>query len=192
MGFLDSIKSFFKGLFGGSNNNGVGKGKKETKTFTFQSVPANVEELKALPEASLDTAFKTAALTVLALCRYKDDKDATFAMLDFLNGPDTVSPYTKQFIRDRLMENEHIPFSFFKGSSVSNDYTPSQPLTIDVMATPYSFDEENWATMWVQSSGADSPRSIKLRKKPSTGEWFFTEIQCLGTIRTPVSKDKWA
>jgi len=46
--------------------------------------------------------------------------------------------------------------------------------------------------MYVTSGGADSPRPIKLRKKPSTGQWFLNEIQCLSDIRTPVAADPWA
>ena len=33
--------------------------------FTFASLPESLAEMQALPEASLDTPFKTAALTVL-------------------------------------------------------------------------------------------------------------------------------
>ena len=40
------------------------------ETFTFRALPESLAEMQALPEASLDTPFKTAALTVLALCAY--------------------------------------------------------------------------------------------------------------------------
>ena len=36
------------------------------------------------------------------------------------------------------------------------------------------------------------PRAIRLRKKPSTGQWFLIEIQCLSDIRVPVETDPWA
>ena len=55
-----------------------------------------------------------------------------------------------------------------------------------------SFDNENWATMYVTSSGSDNPRPVKLRKKPSTGQWFLNEIQCLSDIRVPTADDPWA
>ncbi len=41
------------------------------ETFTFASLPESLAEMQALPEARLDTPFKTAALTVLALCAYR-------------------------------------------------------------------------------------------------------------------------
>lgn len=171
---------------------GVGKGKNESVTFTFQAIPRSVAELQALPEASLDTAFKTTALAVLMLCNFENDPNATFEMLDFLNGPEDVNPYTKQFITEHLKGAQYKIFSYFEGATVQNNYTPNVPYTITVSTTPYSFDNENWATMYVKSAGADSPRSIKLRKKPSTGQWFVNEIQILADIRTPEAADPWA
>lgn len=66
------------------------------------------------------------------------------------------------------------------------------PYRVRVSSTPYSFDNENWATLYVHSAGSDSPRPIRLRKKPSTGQWFLVEIQFLSDIRTPAAQDKWA
>lgn len=42
-------------------------------------------------------------------------------------------------------------------------------MTIAIYENPYSFDNENWVTLWLKSGGADNMRSVKLRKKPSTG-----------------------
>lgn len=170
----------------------VGKGKNESVTFTFAKVPESVAELQSLSEASLDTAYKTTALAMLALLTHENNKALTYEMLDFLNGPEDVSAYTKQFIDERLKGMEYKVKSFFAGATVQNNYTPTSPLTITVSSNPYSFDEENWATIFVQSSGADSPRPIKLRKKPSTGQWFINDIQCLSDIRVPVEADPWA
>ena len=162
------------------------------ETFTFEAVPQSIAELSAIPEASLDSAFKTSALTVLVLCRYGEDAQGTFEMLDNLKGPADLSTYEKQFIRERLERKTYKPFSYFEGATPENGYKPSAPLTITVYETPYSFDEENWATLYVKSSGADNMRQIKLRKKPSTGQWFLNDIQCLSDIRVPVEEDPWA
>ena len=172
--------------------NGVGKGKIESKTFTFASIPTSVAQLQALPEATLTDAFATTALSVLALCNFENNKDATFEMIDFLNGPEDVNPYTKQFITEHLGGQQYKVMSYFAGATVENNYTPTVPYTITVSSTPYSFDNENWATLYVQSAGADSPRPMKLRKKPSTGQWFLSEIQILADIRTPAASDPWA
>ena len=50
-------------------------GGNQTVTFTFQALPESLAQMQALPEASLDTPFKTAALTVCALCAYGADKN---------------------------------------------------------------------------------------------------------------------
>ena len=165
---------------------------KNSETFSFAELPADLAALQALPEASLDTPFKTAALTVAALCSFEANESAMHAMLDFLKGPDSLSAYEKQFLRDRLAGKAYKSFSFFAGATPENGYKPSVPYRITVSATPYSFDTENWATLYVQSSGADSPKSIKLRKKPSTGQWFLNDIQCLSDIRLPAAEDPWA
>ena len=170
----------------------VGKGSNHSESFTFSVLPVNVDQLKLLPEASLDSAFKTTALTLLALCRYEQDQAAAFEMLDFLKGPESVSTYEKQFIGERLKGKAYKVRSFFAGATPENNYQPMQPYRITVSETPYSFDNENWATLYVTSSGSDNPRPIKLRKKPSTGQWFLNDIQCLADIRVPVAEDPWA
>lgn len=170
----------------------VGKGKNRSESFTFTTLPTNVAQLQALPEASLDSAFKTTALTMVALCRYEHNPEEAIAMLNFLKGPAEVSTYEKQFIRERLTGRMYIPRSYFAGATPQNSYTPTVPYTITVSETPYSFDTDNWATLYVTSGGGDNPRPIKLRKKPSTGQWFLNDIQCLAEIRVPVEEDPWA
>ena len=170
----------------------IGKGRNYTESFTFPSLPTSVAELQVLPECSLNSAFKTAALTLAVLCNYEKDAEATIEMLDFLKGPENVSTYEKQFIRERLYEKQYKIFAFFDGATPGNNYTPTEPDTIKIIENPYSFDNDNWATLWVKSGGSDNPSSIKLRKKPSTGQWFLNDIQCLSDIRPPAAKDDWA
>jgi len=98
----------------------------------------------------------------------------------------------KQFLQDRLRGKGYKPRSFFAGATPENAYSPTMPYSITVSENPYSFYNENWATLYVTSGGADTPRQIKLRKKPSTGQWFLNEIQCLADIRVPKEEDPWA
>ena len=170
----------------------IGKGRNHTETFTFDALPQTLEALRALPEAKLDTALKTTALTILALSRYESDPQTAYAMLSWLKGPEDFSTSEKSFLQDRLRGKEYKVRSFFEGATPENDYTPNKPYVISVIENPYSFDNENWATLYVTSGGADNPRNIKLRKKPSTGQWFLNDIQCLSDIRLPKSEDKWA
>ena len=140
----------------------------------------------------MDSPYKVAALTLAALCRFADDETAVHEMLDYLKGPDSLSNSEKQFLRDRLTGKTYKSLSFFAGATPENGYAPTVPYRITVSSNPYSFEAENWATLYVQSGGADSPRPIKLRQKPSTGQWFLNDIQCLSDIRIPTAEDPWA
>lgn len=162
----------------------------QTESFSFSALPKSVEELKALPEASLDTPFKTAALTVCALCAYVDSPEVGKEMLNFLKGPQPLSTREIQFMNDRFREGKYVPVSFFAGAKPENDYTPDKPFRITVSTNPYSFQEENYAMLWMTSGGADSPRSVKLRKKGD--QWFLWEQFLLSGIRKAKSEDPWA
>ncbi len=199
MGLFDSIlksaENAIKNETAKAVNNAVssvGKCTNRTESFTFNVLPNNLAELQALPEASLDSAFKTTALTIAVLCAYEKNPDGCIEMLDFLKGPAEVSTYEKGFIKERLNGKFYKTFSFFEGATPENSYKPNTPYVIKVSENPYSFDEENWATLYVTSGGADNPRPIKLRRKPSTNQWFLNDIQCLADIRVPVEEDPWA
>ena len=65
--------SIFDNLKGAMQSSGEQTGNsmnESTQKFIFQRLPESLDELKSMPEASLDTPFKTAALTVCALCAY--------------------------------------------------------------------------------------------------------------------------
>ena len=165
----------------------------KSKTYTFESLPQTVDDLKSLPEAALTDEYAVAALSLLALTRFESDKNASVEMLNFLKGPHPLTPFPRQQTSARFMDRKFYKVtSFFEGATPANNYTPSKPYKIKVSSTPYSFDNENWAVLYLHSGGADNPRPVKLRKKPSTGQWFVVEIQYLGDVRTPVAADKWA
>lgn len=216
MGFLDSIVNKVKGSVEsnvkGSVNREVNKSVNQavknvenaitnaattsTKKFTFDAIPSTIDEFKALKGADLKDPFAVIALTILAFNAYVENKDAGTEMLNFLKGPETLSPTDFQFIRDRFMDGKsYVVKSYFKGAKPDNDYTPSQPLTIEVQEQAHSKDafKEGYIKLWVTSGGADSARYINLRTKPSTGEWFLWDYKgILLDIRKPVSQDKWA
>lgn len=162
----------------------------ESKTFTFNSLPKNVDELKALPESALATPFAAAALTVLALCEYEENAAVCIDMLNFLKGPQPLSPFETQFLRDRLVGKSYVPRSYFSGTSPQNNYEPSQPYTLTVFDGPYSYKDQGYAMLYIRSSGADSQRQIKLRAKGD--QWFLWENFLLPDIRKPAELDPWA
>ena len=101
----------------------------QTVTFTFQALPESLAQMQAMPEASLDTPFKTAALTVCALCVYGADKNIGLEMLNWLRGPRPMNGQEVSFLNDRFRDGKsYIPFSYFAGAAPENDYTPPPAL----------------------------------------------------------------
>ena len=162
------------------------------RDIVLSSIPKTLDELKAMPESDLKDPYKVVALLICSLNRYAKSKEDCYAMIDYLMGPRDLSNYDKQFIRERMMDgNDYIPRSYFKGSVTGNNYTPLQPLTVHLFENIYSNQEPNFKVVYVYSGGADSPRSVKLRFKPSTEQWFVWEQFLLVGIREPKSLDVW-
>ena len=191
MGLFDSIARQAGNAIGNAASSAINEAARKRETFTFTTIPRSVADLMALPESDLSTPFKTCALTMLVLLNYGDDVNATIEMLNFLKGPEPMNPYQIQFLKDRLAGKEYVVRSFFEGSSPQNNYIPTEPLKITVYDNPYSYPEPGWATLHMDSTGADSPRQIKCRLKSSTNQWFMVENLALSDIRTPAAADPW-
>lgn len=160
----------------------------------LNGLPKTLEELKAMPQAGLNNPEEVAALTVAALALYPENPTETERMLDFLRGPRPLNGIDKQFIRDRFRGKEYLMRSYFYGSSPENNYIPEMPYRVMISENAYSRSQigEGYLTLYVACSGADSPRPLKLRNKPSTGQWFLWEQQLLTGIRIPQEADPWA
>jgi len=163
----------------------------QKETFTFTALPESLAELQALPEASMDTPFKTAALTVCALCAYAADKEIGKEMMNFLLGPRPLNNYQISFLNERFSEGHHVPFSYFKGAVPENDYTPDTPFTITIESGAYSDANEGYKKLFIRSGGADNMREIVLRMR-GDGKWFLWDQFLLVGIRKPKSDDLWA
>ncbi len=168
--------------------------KRKSITTTFTALPKNVNELKALPQASFKDPFGVAALAVAALCHYDENPEETFAMMDVLGGPRPASSHDKQLIRDQLGGKPYLMRSYFAGTSPENNYTPTQPYSVTFFDAPYSYDNDGYIKLNVRSSGADNPRQITLRRKGSgdDAQWFVWEVFLYPGIRIPKSEDAWA
>lgn len=164
----------------------------EKERFAFTALPNTLAELQALPEASLDTPYKTAALTLCALCVYSKDKEAGIEMLNWLRGPRPLNGQDISFLNDRFRGGKsYLPFSYFAGASPENDYTPSHPYRLVIERTRISDAEAGYMKLFIPCGGADSPRPIKLRQK-GDGRWFLWEQYLLMDIRKPQSADPWS
>lgn len=184
MGLFDDLKQPVSGA-------APAQGSNRTVAVTFPKLPDTLEEFKALPQAQLATPFDTAALTVLALCFYPKDAALSLAMLDVLKGPKPLSAYDKQFIRDRFADKDYVPRSYFSGATPQNNYVPAEPYTVSVSENPYSYQEQGYAKLFLQSGGADSPRAVQLRQAKD-GKWYLWEQFLLAGIRQPESENPWA
>lgn len=189
MGIFDKLKNTAEN----SVNSAVQSAGNESVTFTFSTLPESLAELQALPEASLDTPFKAAALTVLALCAYAADKDIGTEMLNWLRGPRPLTGQDISFLNDRFRDGKtYLPFTYFAGSTPENNYTPTEPYSIIVESSHVSAQEAGYMKLFIPCGGADSPRPIKLRQRGSDGKWFLWEQYLLTGVKTPKSADPWA
>lgn len=159
--------------------------------ITFYDLPETLEAFKVMAEEKQDTPFGTAALTVLAFCVYPKNKELSLQMLDILRGPRPLSVMDKQFIADRFRDKDYVPRSYFEGATPQNNYQPAEPYTIAVSENPYSYQNEGYATLYITSGGADSPRSVQLRLAKD-GKWYLWEQYLLADIRKPESENPWA
>ncbi|MBE6936732.1 MAG: hypothetical protein E7458_09640 [Ruminococcaceae bacterium] len=163
----------------------------KTQSISFQTLPETLAQMQALPEASLDTPVKTAALAVCALCAYGRNPAAGKDMLNWLRGPRPLSNYDISFLNDRFRDGKHVPFSYFAGAVPENDYTPSVPFTVTIEEGPYADANPGYKKLHIRSGGADNPREIVLRQK-GDGQWCLWEQFLMVGIRTRKSDDPWA
>ena len=157
----------------------------------LNTLPATLAEFQALPRRAPE---EVCACFLCALNLYIKDKDAGVAAMDLLRGPRPMTPYDAQFLRDRLRGKEYLPLAYFEGAAPENNYTPARPYVLNVLPDPRPQDmEPGYLRLFLRTAGADSPRPIKLRQKPSTGEWFLWEYSSpLSGIRIPAAQDPWA
>ncbi|NLE56696.1 MAG: hypothetical protein GX617_17315 [Lentisphaerae bacterium] len=158
----------------------------------FQTLPKTAEEFISMPEFGFTTPFQVAALFIAAICAYPENRDECYNMIDALKGPQKLSVMEKQFIRDRMMGKAgYIGKAYFTGATPENNYTPDRPYTVVVEEDPYTYAEAGYAKVFIRTSGADSPRPVKLRKKEE--QWFLWEhAGLLSDIRRPRAQDPWA
>ena len=145
----------------------------------IQKIPENLQEFEILATKGRQPEH-ICALFLCALALFDRDKDAGVAAMNLL--------------RDRLRGKVYLPLAYFEGATPENGYQPCVPYTLNVLADPRPQDiEPGYMRVFLKTSGADSPRPMKLRQKASTGEWFLWEYSSiLSGIRIPAAEDPWA
>ena len=157
--------------------------------ITLYTFPTNPAEYTS---ADLSRPETTCALFLAAVKLFDQDKDAGTAAMNALRGPRPMSGYDVQFLRDRLRGKSYLPLAYFDGATPQNGYTPTQPYTLQVLPDPRPQDvEPGYLRVYLKTTGADSPRPIKLRQKGNY--WYLWEYSSiLSGIRMPAAEDPWA
>lgn len=159
--------------------------------FVFNRIPQTVEEFKSMENFSLKTPHNTVALLMLALCRYIEDPQVGIEMINVLKGPEPLSYHDVKFHEDRLRDKPYLPKSYFEGATPANNYTPNQPLTIEVFDDPIHLAQPPYTRLFVASGGADSKRPVQCRSKGE--DYFIWDYPgLLSGIRKPAEQDPWA
>ncbi len=158
--------------------------------FVFEKVPRNREEFIRLAQHDMTSPSYVAAAFVLALKVYTVDENAGIDIINYLKGPVELSGHDKSFLMDRLRDKKYLPDSYFEGANKGNNYTPSDPLVIEISDDPSNRVEEGYKKLFIKSAGADSKRPITLRQKGK--EFFLWEYSSiLLSIVRPAAEDPW-
>lgn len=160
--------------------------------YTYNELPRSLADFATLFELNKSDPSRVAALYVLALNVYPEDPDLALEMIDHMMGPRNIGALDRQFYRERLAGKDYMPRSYFKGATPENNYTPDRPYTVWVSDNDLSYDTPHIARLFVTCWGADSPRPIVLREKPSAATWYVWEQLLTTDVKKPVSEDPWA
>lgn len=165
------------------------------KQVMLGKLPGSLREFEELMQhMDRQAPESVCALFIAALHVFTKNKAEGIAAINLLRGPRPLSRYEEQFLWDRLYDKLYLPCVYCDGAVPGNDYTPAQPVAITVHDDPRPQDmQEGYMRLYLKTAGADSPRAVTLRLKPSTGEWFLWEYPAiLMGVRVPVSQDAWA
>jgi len=159
--------------------------------ITLSRLPKTLEDLQNINKDNFKTPEFAPALFIACLTNFERNVEETMKMIDYLNGPNTVSPMDKQFYLDRLIDKYYKPFSYFEGTNPENNYTPTIPYTIYVKSNIYTDQNAGYKQFLMKSSGADNERTITVRQKQSNGYWYLNTENLLSDIRIPSNEDPW-
>jgi len=161
----------------------------QIENIEFFSLPATLEQFVALPQAKMQSPYETAALFVVALSLYPQNKDESIAMINFLKSTAPLSPRDLSLFKTQV--TDYLVRSYFAGATPQNDYTPSEPYTVVISNNPHSYAVQGYATLFVRCGGADTPRPITMRLAKDD-KWYLTEYSSLLLgIRKPESTNPW-
>lgn len=174
------------------------------KTITIDKMPSSTEEFIQLRNQFATTPEGAAAIFLLASIKLVENNQMGRHWVIIATDKNGLSPsqselaykgfdlaHSANFSINQIKDKKYIPYSYVKGSSLSNGYEVGNP--------PYTFQIERstdggdgTVKVYVQSSGVDTARPITC-KKNDAGVWKAFEYSSIFTgIKTPILKSRGA
>ena len=161
----------------------------ERSIVTIDQLPQSAEAFAVLQERVARTPEGGAAVMVVALLLYAEDKVLGERCLDEavddgwlrpVAGGQRLGRRDLQLMASQVGGRPHVLRSYLAGTCPENGYQmPEPPLTIEWSSGPYSGDVGSGEyKVFVTSSGADSPRPVTVRRDPE-GLWKAYEWSSL-------------
>lgn len=161
----------------------------ERSMVTIDPLPQSAEAFAVLQERVARTPEGGAAVMVVALLLYAEDKVLGERCLGEAVDGGRLQPVAAgrrlgrrdlQLIASQVGGRPYVLRSYLAGACPENGYRmPEPPLQIEWSANPYSGDVDSGSyKVFVASSGADSPRPVTVRRDPE-GLWKAYEWSSL-------------
>ena len=173
---------------GNTQNEGVRNVDIKQARMVFNKLPDNAEELKQIDRSGENGKYITMALAICAFHTWTPEtQDVCNGMLEaLLNSPTcgiTFNNFGKQFIKDRMMQNNKYPYlanAYFDGAAPENGYQPTEPLAITLEEYVYNIPAStmygptlNLERVVTRFKGADSARYMDLYMDPKDNNWYI-------------------
>ena len=151
----------------------------------FSTLPTTLADLLISPYNDLRTPINGAALFVVALNVYNNNRDEAIAMINYLRGSNPMPAEDVRSLDLSLIKHNsknRLTRSYFDGANRQNDFVPSEPFTVVVVDNPYTYLATNsgakeYAHLFIQCGGTENPRSLTL--KNDNGLWYLWEYSSL-------------
>ncbi len=160
---------------------------KPWKTIKIKSLPTSVDEFINLRNDIAKTPSGGAAMFIIALKMYAENPEVGEQCLVIAvdknrlsSGRDVYKGYSLEKldmgrIKEQLAQYPYIPNSYFKGATPNNGYKFDFPTSMKFTSNAYSGNKlKGDFKVFVQCSGADSDRPIRLHKNDK-GYWKAAE-----------------
>ena len=176
-----------------------------TYTYTFSTIPTNVEELKQYNISGDDGRYKVLALYIMSLRTWKPENQTDCEeMIGYLCNRQ-LSVYEKQRLAEQMKKSKQYLYlgnAFLNGSTPANNYTPSQPYSITltqdsvvdedqvyIPANP-SIPSPDQYRAFIYCKASDSGKWIDVYKSSKDGNWYMYKwMDLITSIKVPASSN---